>query len=93
MKRTTFAEKVCDIPFFPKGTKISKEIKRKYNLEEAYRMAFARGLGGSQKEATWSKKEHVHTCCGAKVPWRHKGACPNLGNRNDPDDLSDLKDI
>ena len=92
--KQVFKEKVKDIPFFPKGTQIPKEIKDKFNLNgQTYRMAFARGLGGSKKEATWDRKKHIHTCCGAMVPWRHHGNCPKLGNRNDPYDLSDLKDI
>lgn len=50
------------------------------------------GQGGSCKEKSWSKENHQHTCCGSKVPWRHRMGCkPELPD--DPDDLSDLKDI
>lgn len=85
--------KVSEIPFFAKGERIPQEMKDKFQLNgSAYRMAFARGLGGSIKEKTWNKELHMHSCCGAKVNWRHHGDCPRLGNRNDPDDYSDLKD-
>lgn len=95
MNKKIFDVKVSDIPFYPKGMKISKEDKSKYGLYGscAYRLAFARGLGGSIKEKTWDKINHIHKCCGAMVPWRHHGNCPGLGNRNKEDDLSDLKEI
>lgn len=83
---------VSEIPFYDKGVKIPRKIKEQYGLiNNAYRQAFARGLGGYRTESTWNKK--MHTCCKSKVFWRHHGNCPRLGNREDPDDLSDLKDL
>ena len=40
-----------------------------------YVKAFLDGLGASSKEWTWSKKKHIHTCCGSKVCWKHKVNC------------------
>lgn len=45
-------------------------------IENAYRRAFLDGLGGSRREATWNKYEHI--CCNSKVYWRHKSSCPAL---------------
>lgn len=70
--------------------------KTKTGTDNAYRIAFAQGLGASNKEKTYRKgyegsTRGGHICCGSRVGWRHKVTCKNA-LRNAPDDYSDLKD-
>lgn len=67
-------ERVKDIPLLPSG------------LPNYYRIVQFLGQGGSTKEPTWDRQAHKHTCCGSAVPWRHKVACPNLGDGTLPPD-------
>jgi hypothetical protein len=39
------------------------------------RIAEYEGLSGNRKEATWDKTTGQHTCCGARVSWRHHKDC------------------
>lgn len=43
-----------------------------------YRIQKMKGFGGSRREETWSKPDHMHVCCESRVPWRHKINCPRL---------------
>lgn len=54
----------------------------KTGIENAYRRAFLDGLGGSCKEITWDKEQHIHKCCQSRQPWRHKVNCPRLKKVN-----------
>ena len=47
-------------------------------IVNGYRLAFMRGEGGSRKEETWNEKRHTHSCCGSRVPWRHKVNCKRI---------------
>lgn len=74
--------KVSQIPYFERN--ISHSEKEKYGMimsngrDNYYRIMFAKGQGGSQREETWDRTGHNHTCCGSKVSWRHKTVCPKL---------------
>jgi hypothetical protein len=63
-----------DIPRLPSGQ------------ENYYRVCQVQGIGGSRKEATWDRPNHTHTCCGSRVPWRHKVSCKNLSDGTLPPD-------
>jgi hypothetical protein len=47
-------------------------------------VAEEQGLLGSKTEETWSGG--VHTCCKSRSPWRHKQACPKVGDGTLPPD-------
>ncbi len=76
-KKKRLLPRVSDIPFFEKGQIIPRDVKDKYHLNgNAYRQAFARGIGGFRTEETWNKK--IHTCCKSKSYWRHRSNCPKI---------------
>src|SRR5664280_2134862 len=52
-------------------------LATEWGTRVTYRLAEYEGLLGNRKEATWSKTLREHTCCGARVSWRHKVSCPN----------------
>jgi hypothetical protein len=74
--------RVTDIPFFE--GRITRADKEKYGMimpsgkDNDYRIAIAKGQGGSAKEETWERTQHWHSCCKSKVAWRHKTSCPRL---------------
>lgn len=77
--------RVRDLPFVSSMRELTLDDRRELGIvcstgitENAYRIAFAMGQGGSTKEDTWNKPTHEHTCCHSKVPWRHKAKCPGL---------------
>jgi hypothetical protein len=80
---------VEEIPIRGSLSAFTKEERLYYGLDGVYRAYFAKGLGGSAKDVTWSKKRHMHVCCGCRYPWRHFAHCPKAP-RNATDDLSDL---
>ena len=53
--------------------------------KNAYRVAFAKGQGGSVGEETWNRTGHQHECCKSKVAWRHRTECPKLKLTEDAD--------
>jgi hypothetical protein len=66
-------ESIKDIPRLPSG-----------HLND-YRRAQFLGQGASRKDPEWDKQRRVMTCCGSKVYWRHKVACPKLEGTLPPD--------
>ena len=89
MQRLIPKTKVRDMPFFDGN--ISFKDKQKFGMicstgiKNSYRISFAKGQGASRRDETVTKDGKGHTCCGSKVVWRHKTACPRMEGTLPPD--------
>ena len=63
---------------FTKLEKVQYGIITRTGIQNAYRVAFAKGQGASRKDSTFDKTKGIHTCCGSRVAWRHKVDCDLL---------------
>jgi hypothetical protein len=76
--------RVSELPYIESLNDLSEAEREQYGLYlkgggiNVYRLDKMRGRGGSRLDPQWDKLDRVMTCCGSKVYWRHKVACPLL---------------